>query len=221
MAYIYCIINKINGKKYVGKTTLTIKERVKEHVIDSRKDRCKDRPLYRAFNKYGLENFKAIRLKECTVEELDYYEKYYIEKLNTYGHYGYNATKGGDGSILYDYNEVVSLYGKGYNVREVSDIIGCHYDTVGNILRCCNVKIRQVHQENRKALDQYDKSGNFIQTFVSILDAGKWVSENGYTELKYSESKKLISRCANGHCKSAYGFVWKFHTEIDNSKHNN
>lgn len=45
-------------------------------------------------NKYGIENFVVEELIECPNDELDSYEKMYIEKLQTYGH-----TKGGDGSI--------------------------------------------------------------------------------------------------------------------------
>nr|DAU59198.1 MAG TPA: intron associated endonuclease [Crassvirales sp.] len=53
-------------------------------------------------NKYGIENFKVEKLIQCDPEELDTYEKLFIDKLDTYKN-GYNATKGGDGSILFDY----------------------------------------------------------------------------------------------------------------------
>ena len=42
MAYIYVITNDINGKQYVGKTNNNIEERFREHVRDSRKERCFD-----------------------------------------------------------------------------------------------------------------------------------------------------------------------------------
>lgn len=66
-------------------------------------------------NKYGINNFIVETLKECDNDKLEKYEQYYIKKFNTYGHTGYNATKGGDGSILYDYKKIIELYNSGLN----------------------------------------------------------------------------------------------------------
>ncbi len=55
---VYLIVNNINGKLYVGKTYTTLEKRFKEHINDSKKERNKNRPLYRAMNKYGYNNFK-------------------------------------------------------------------------------------------------------------------------------------------------------------------
>ena len=68
--YIYC-------QKYVGKTTYSITKRFQEHCKDSKKERCERRPLYDAMNKYGIE-----KLIECPNDELDSYEKMYIEITN-------------------------------------------------------------------------------------------------------------------------------------------
>ena len=102
MGYIYCITNLLNSKRYVGKTLQSIQERFKEHCRDSYKERCERRPLYDAMNKYGVENFIVEELE--VVEDdtlLDEKEIYWIQELQTYGSNGYNATKGGDGKVLY------------------------------------------------------------------------------------------------------------------------
>jgi len=59
--------------------------------------------LYKAFNKYGIENFSIAKIEECPDEALFEREKYWIKELNTY-HFGYNATLGGEGTTLYNHN---------------------------------------------------------------------------------------------------------------------
>lgn len=96
MAYIYKITNQINGKSYIGKTgEINPHEGSKEHLRERIKDRWKNRPLYRAINKYGEENFKFEVLEETNFPEER--EQYFIQYYNTYGNTGYNATLGGDG----------------------------------------------------------------------------------------------------------------------------
>lgn len=55
--YIYKITNKVNGKAYVGKTTDTVQVRWEEHLKDSKRKRCANRPLYRAIRKYGTSGY--------------------------------------------------------------------------------------------------------------------------------------------------------------------
>lgn len=94
MAYIYCITNLINSKRYVGKTTTSIEERWKEHCYDFQKERCNKRPLYDAMNKYGVENFMIEELEYVdSNSELSEREIYWIKELGTYGSNGYNASK--------------------------------------------------------------------------------------------------------------------------------
>ena len=75
------------------------------HINNFEHDRY-DAPRYKAFKKYGLENFEVKilitfrdALSQRTRQELDYYEKKYIEEYNSYGPTGYNQTKGGDAGI--------------------------------------------------------------------------------------------------------------------------
>lgn len=212
MAYIYCITNQINEKQYVGKTTYSITKRFQEHCADSKKDRCEKRPLYSAMNKYGVENFIAEQLLECDELELDSYEVLFIEKLNTY-HNGYNATKGGDGSILFDYKQIIELYQSGLTIKQVACKVQCCTDTVRKVLNLYNINRHTYLTGNcqqRKEVTQIDiDTHEKIQTFRSIADAAHWLVDNGYAKTYNGGVRQKISLCIQGKQKSAYKFVWK------------
>lgn len=169
MNYIYCITNLINNKRYVGKTTQSIEERFKEHCKDSQKERCEKRPLYDAMNKYGVENFIVEELEQVEDENLlSEREVFWINELGTYGSNGYNASKGGDGAILYDYKEIIQLANLGYTSNQIENKVGCCKSTIYKILKAHNCKLRK---SNCKLIAQYDMAGNYIQTFFSAQDA--------------------------------------------------
>lgn len=95
---IYKIANQINGKCYIGQS-INIKRRWRSHKTKSFNplDIQYECPLYRAFRKYGLENFSFEILEECRKEELNEKESFYIKKYNSnLESYGYNLTPGGD-----------------------------------------------------------------------------------------------------------------------------
>lgn len=109
MGFIYKITNNINQKSYIGKTARTINIRYKEHI--RHKDYL-DLPLYRAFNKYGVENFSIEQLEECDDSILDDREIYWINYYQTYKS-GYNCTAGGEGGIKTfdeDIEEIIERY---------------------------------------------------------------------------------------------------------------
>lgn len=213
MGYIYCITNLINEKKYVGKTTYSITKRFQEHCRDSKKERCERRPLYDAMNKYGIENFVVEELIECPNDELDSYEKMYIEKLQTYGHNGYNATKGGDGSILFDYDKIIETYALGGTMTECAAKMHCSVDTVKKVLTINNIPIRHNRRgccSDPKKVVQYSLEGVCIKEWESITLAAHWLVNNGYAKTYNSGVKQKIRLCMRGKNKTAYKFIWKF-----------
>ena len=206
MGHIYVITNLINSKTYVGKTTSTIDERWQEHCRDSKKERCEKRPLYDAFNKYGIENFKIEELEYIEDEnELSNKEIYWINELQTYGHNGYNATKGGDGKTLYDHKEILELYRMGYSVPQVSQKIGCDRTVVNKVLKANGIKSRGTS----KMIDQFDLAGNFIQSFDSTNDVKIWLFENSISTNKTAH-KVISDVCAGRRKNPMYGYIWKY-----------
>jgi len=58
MGIVYIIQNSINNKVYIGKTLDKLNLRWNGHKYSCKREEHKNRPLYRAMNKYGIE--KAI-----------------------------------------------------------------------------------------------------------------------------------------------------------------
>ena len=97
MIGIYKITNKLNNHSYIGLST-KVEERWKYHQSPYNQQRESYKSLYKAFKKYGIENFTFEILEECSIEELGEKEKYYITKYDTYKN-GYNMTTGGEDNV--------------------------------------------------------------------------------------------------------------------------
>lgn len=86
---IYCIENKIDGKKYIGQSRNLKKRTHKSHRESIY--------LYRAIEKYGIKNFKKTVLIYCEVFELNRLEVEYIRIFKTtVKEKGYNFLLGGN-----------------------------------------------------------------------------------------------------------------------------
>ena len=204
MGYIYKITNQINGKMYIGKTEETIEKRFKEHCRDYKKERCEKRPLYDAMNKYGIENFIIEEVEKVDDNILGEREQYWIEYYGTF-HDGYNATKGGDGKRLLDYDLIIKIYQELQNVTKTAEQCHCDITTVRKILRNNNIEIKTAGQILSQPIDQYDLQGNFIQTLASPMEASRIVAKG-----RSGEAAHIRDVC-KGKRKTAYGYIWKFH----------
>ncbi len=93
---IYMLTNLITLLCYVGKT-IDFEKRMGEH-----KNSKKNYYLSRSIQKHGWHNFKVEILSDNIPEEdLNNLEIYYIAFYNTMCPYGYNLTKGGEGTSGY------------------------------------------------------------------------------------------------------------------------
>lgn len=99
MIGIYKITNNITNKVYIGQS-INIEKRWYEHKYKAEciEDRSYNSVLHNSMRKYGVEHFILEVLEECTIEELDTKEQFWIQQLNTISPYGYNILQGGQGS---------------------------------------------------------------------------------------------------------------------------
>lgn len=86
--YIYKITNILNGKVYIGQhkqvSTKAVDKYMGSGVL-----------IKKAQLKYGLSNFTKEILEECTAENKDEREEFYIKQYNSLVPNGYNITRGG------------------------------------------------------------------------------------------------------------------------------
>ena len=168
MYYIYKITNLINGKIYIGLTTLTVEQRWKIHVRDSKTN---DKHLYKSIRKYGIDNFRVEKIDETNsfkiLGELE--RKYIKEYQSTNPDKGYNLTAGGESNQL-DGNPRAKL-------------------TVDDV-----VEIRKIYAENKigtiECWEMY-KDRISYSAFEKVFEGKTWKS---IMPEVYSEENKIIHK---------------------------
>ncbi len=152
---IYCIID-INGLKYVGKTKLTLKERLRLHRNDKKKNagcsseeldldnckmillcECEDHEVkYR--EQYFKDNIKCVNIRNMVFDKKEYKTQYYIDNKETINQYNKlwkkkNKQKYSENNKLYylSNKDKIDLYNKEYSknynlFRKVNVVNGCY-----------------------------------------------------------------------------------------------
>ena len=225
MIGIYKIENLINSKVYIGQST-DIKERWANHkrVIfeNNKRSEIKKRyPLYLAFEKYGIENFSFEILEECSLEELDTKEQFYIKKYNSYIDFpnsnGYNLTLGGDGTRKVTEEQILNilkLWDEGKTTGEIMDILQVEKHAIIKYLKLFSSTYSVEESDfrgrinagisHRKKVDCYDLWGNYLKTYSSITEASEILDLN----------KQKIINCCKG--KSPRVKKYRFTYEKEN-----
>jgi group I intron endonuclease len=146
MYWIYCIENKINGKKYIGKAK-TPRRRWATHISFSKKESKHQKYIHRAIAKYGVDNFwfRCIDFDMSEKEALKQ-EKYWISFFDTKNSSkGYNLTAGGEGESGYKHTaetkKILSELGK-QKIGELNPFYGkIHSEITKNKIRSARIKI--------------------------------------------------------------------------------
>lgn len=204
MPYIYKIKNNINDKVYIGKTSLTVEARWKQHKEDYLSSTKEHRPLYAAMKKYGVENFSIECIEEVLTDEIACErEKFWIEFFGSFK-FGYNATLGGDGKRYADYDLIFALFQKGKTNKEICQITGYTDKTVTKALEQNNVSQKERRIQggiSRQAVAMLNKDTlEIIKIFPSFHEAARY--------LERPQGKSHISEAAKGKRKTAYGYKW-------------
>lgn len=103
MYCIYCITNIKNNKKYIGYTK-DLKTRWYKHQFHGNRGDGSCTQLYKSMKKHGIDNFKIEIIEDNIQTEIEAKNReiFFINEYNTFVS-GYNATIGGTGGDMSDY----------------------------------------------------------------------------------------------------------------------
>lgn len=182
MAYIYKIVNKINGKIYIGSTRReNAKHRWYNHTTELRRNKHHNRVLQYAWNKYGEENFEFVVLEEVSEDMQFIVENKYLEELKPFPPNGYNlARKAQDqlhakyargeahpNSILNieDVEKIKILMSQGYTNKEIEKKFNASPSSISSIKKLLTwshvrADLNQKIKENTNTIDEQKRINN-------------------------------------------------------------
>jgi group I intron endonuclease len=221
MIGIYKITNTTNNKCYIGQSR-DIEARWAKHL--SAYKSSPDWELYRAFKKYGISAFKFEVIEECSIEELNEREIYWITQYDSFNN-GYNMTLGGEAcngtndKTVYQYDlsgQLIKEYKSAHDAARENNI------QFTNICKVCRgerktaggfgwsyVKAESIEPIKTKRLGdgtvlQFTKEGEFVAEYSSAKEARRKTGINDTT----------IGLVCKGKGKTAGGFVWKYKNDV-------
>lgn len=214
---VYLITNRVNGKRYVGKTKRSLEQRWREHVTHSHGG-SEEMALYQAIRKHGAESFELSVLEECDDEDaLDEAERKWIRELGTFRR-EYNMTEGGDGLKGYRHTEATKRRMSESRRGEKNHNWGkTHWRRQGPLKEITKLRIseakkgvaihsdeykRRVAEQQYVKVVQYDLELNPLATYLSLKDAEM------ITGIKFQG----ISRACRFPIRTAGGFKWRYHS---------
>ena len=196
MAYIYKISNNQNNHLYIGQTRINIEQRWRDHcrVAINPDSPEYNFPLHSAIRKYGKENFTFEIVEECSDEELDEREIYWIQYFNTYFQ-GYNASLGGKGHIKYNYDDIVNFYlANNFSIKDTCQHFNVYDQVVYSALKSKNIDYKNLSKKGGKKVGK------------KILLVEKNLVFNSMKEIDEYFGKQVhgnIRRCLNGMTQKA------------------
>lgn len=212
MIGIYAIRNLKNNKIYIGQST-NIERRFREH-----KNRGffteYETPIYKAFRKYGLENFSFEVLEEAEQSKLNEKEIFYIKIYRSNEKkFGYNLTDGGTGyrgKFAEEHKQKMSLAKKGEKnpmyKKEVSEETRLKRSLSLKGLKkpeSFKIAMSKIHKGKKLSLETKEKLRNANlgrklteeqKNKLSKSSLGKKHTEETKEILKKLKSKKVIKK---------------------------
>lgn len=211
---LYCHTNKVNGKRYIGITSMKPEKR-----WSNGNGYKQNKYFYSAIKKYGWDSFyHEIWFTELTIEEANQKERELIEKYNSANRdFGYNIELGGNavGRVSEEtkrkhrenqLGEKSYWYGK---TGALNPMYGKHLTEEQKELRRIWSTGRKHTEESRKKISE----NHAAKRRVICVETGE-IFESISSAVKSKNLKsKHISDVCQGRIKTTGGYHWKYYEE--------
>ena len=177
---VYSILNLINGKQYIGSTSMNFKIRWYRHLYKLKLNKHEARHLQDSFNLYGENMFAFIIIETCNPKECLIREQHYINTLQVCNReFGYNScpTAGNNrGRKLSE--ETKAKIGNANRNRVVSQ------ETRN--------KLSKIHKGNKHSLNH--KHTQETRNKMSQSKKGKTFTEEHKQNISKAKKNKIVSQ---------------------------
>jgi group I intron endonuclease len=212
-------ITSPNGRVYIGQSVNVLKRFRQYKRLD-----CKSQTrVYRSFLKHGVNKHSFQILCECSEDELNNLESYYVELYQSFNtEHGMNLKSGGSaaGKHSDETKRKISIGNKGKKrskeqikwnrerqLGAKSHVYGKkhtdeHRRKVSMALKGHSVSDQarmKISEARKKPINQFSLDGVFIKTYESTLSAARDLNANPLA----------ITACLNGRSKTSCGFKWE------------
>ena len=217
---IYCYRNKVNGKLYVGQAKnlrtrylnfLRVDSKYAGQVIDN------------ARKKYGIDNFEYSILTHCPIDELNYWEAFYVERLKCVTPHGYNMTNGGDSSYTstkeFKDKQTDKLKKKILSKNPNLDVSLVQYNgNCNNVIMVC-----PIHGQFKKTPNHIlNKQTNNLLCPYCVMESVRKKTETNFFKKAYKKWGDYYdySKVVIEHCQSKIKVICPIHGEFEVLAHN-
>lgn len=224
---VYCIINNVNGKRYVGQTQ-NLRIRFNGYMNGRFNPH-----LTHAVKKYGIENFEVVILEKVPVDRLDEREQYWMDFYDVV-HSGYNicpivgtargikrsektceklrkAATGNKRALGHKHSKETCKKISKAAMGHTRFLGRKHTDETRKKMSEVH-KGRKVSSETRKKLSKVAIKKSVVQLYKFLNVIIGIFESAAEAARKTGISKSSISECCkkSRNCKSAGGFRWKY-----------
>lgn len=203
---IYAIVNKINGKLYIGSAVNIYDRIVNRHIRLLNLQEHHNINLQRSWVKFTSDNFYFKIIEKCNENKLIEREQYWIDQFDFKKElYNLCPTAGSSLGIKRSEEFKAKLKGNKNSLGKKNSLGNKHSEETKQRMK--EAKNISNGAKAAKSVIQFDKTHNIIKIYPSVMEAHR----------KTGIPQCSISLVCRNKLKSAGGYLWKFEKDYKES----